>query len=275
MKNVLIVLGVIVAAAAIGAIWVISVKNGLIAADEEVNGHWSQIDTQLQRRVDLIPNLVATVKGYAKHEEKIFTGIADARSKLLAAKGPEEKAAASAEVTGALGRLLAIAENYPALRANENFVRLQDELAGTENRIAVARGRYNNAVKEYNRKIRQLEIEKVALSKEKDESSLKRLEALQQELAAEQANFNELKARWEEEKSEIGEAKNLKKDLEKAKFDLSVRFSEGDYKKASELQYKVIPELESRLHAIALSEKKEKLVNEVVDEEENNEEKIA
>ncbi len=155
MKSVLIFLGIIAAVAILGAGWVIAVKNGLIAADEEVNGHWSQIDTQLQRRVDLIPNLVSTVKGYAAHEEKIFTGIADARSKLLAAKGPEAKAAASAEVTGALGRLLAVAENYPALRANENFIRLQDELAGTENRIAVARGRYNNAVKAYNRKIRQ------------------------------------------------------------------------------------------------------------------------
>ena len=109
----------------------------------------------MQRRVDLIPNLVSTVKGYAAHEEKIFTGIADARSRLLAAKGPEAKAAASAEVTGALGRLLAVAENYPALRANENFIRLQDELAGTENRIAVARGRYNKSVKAFNSRIRQ------------------------------------------------------------------------------------------------------------------------
>ena len=121
---------------------------------------------------------------------------------------------------------------------------------------------------ESNRKIRQLEIEKVALSKEKDESSAKRLVALESELAAEQRHFDELKQRWEEEKSEISEAKTLKKDLEKARFDLSVRFSEGDYKKASELQYKIIPELESRLRAINVASKKEKLVNEIVDEEE-------
>ena len=121
---------------------------------------------------------------------------------------------------------------------------------------------------ESNRKIRQLEIEKVALSKEKDESSAKRLVALESELAAEQRHFDELKQRWEEEKSEISEAKTLKKDLEKARFDLSVRFSEGDYKKASELQYKTIPELESRLRAINVASKKEKLVNEIVDEEE-------
>ena len=155
MKTTWIVLAVLLAVAAGGAGWVISVRNGLIAADEEVNDQWAQIDTQLQRRVDLIPNLVSAVKGYMAHEEKIFTGIAEARSRLLTAKGPEAKASASAEVTGALGRLLAVAENYPQLKANENFIRLQDELAGTENRIAVARGRYNQAVKAYNRAIRQ------------------------------------------------------------------------------------------------------------------------
>ena len=121
---------------------------------------------------------------------------------------------------------------------------------------------------ESNRKIRQLEIEKVALSKEKDESSRKRLEALEMDLKDESEHFAELKKRWEEEKNEISEAKTLKKDLEKAKFDLSVRFSEGNYQKASELQYKVIPELEQKLHEIEVSSKKEKLVNEVVDEEE-------
>ena len=121
---------------------------------------------------------------------------------------------------------------------------------------------------ESNRKIRQLEIEKVALSKEKDESSRKRLEALEMDLKDESEHFAELKKRWEEEKNEISEAKTLKKDLEKAKFDLSVRFSEGNFQKASELQYKVIPELEQKLHEIEVSSKKEKLVNEVVDEEE-------
>ena len=155
MKTTWIVLAVLLAVAAGGAGWVISVRNGLIAADEEVNDQWAQIDTQLQRRLDLIPNLVSAVKGYMAHEEKIFTGIAEARGKLLAAQGPAQKAAAAADVTESLGRLLAVAENYPALRANENFIRLQDELAGTENRIAVARGRYNKAVKAFNSRIRQ------------------------------------------------------------------------------------------------------------------------
>ena len=121
---------------------------------------------------------------------------------------------------------------------------------------------------ESNRKIRQLEIEKVALAKEKDESSRRRLDALNAELDAESARFAELKKRWEEEKTEISEAKELKAKLEKAKFDLSVRFSEGNYQKASELQYKIIPELEGRLREIQASEKADKLVNEVVDEEE-------
>ena len=121
---------------------------------------------------------------------------------------------------------------------------------------------------ESNRRIRQLEIEKVALSKEKDDSSRKRLEALQMELDAEEARYEELRKRWESEKDEITEAKQLKAKLEKARFDLSVSFSEGDYRKASELQYKTIPELETRLHQIEVAEKSEKLVNEVVDEAE-------
>ena len=121
---------------------------------------------------------------------------------------------------------------------------------------------------ESNRKIRQLEIEKVALSKEKDEGSRKRLEALEKELAEEETTYNELMKRWEDEKNEISEAKQIKAKLEKARFDLSVRFSEGNYRAASELQYKTIPELESRLREIEVSSKNEKLVNEVVDEEE-------
>lgn len=155
MKKLLVVLGVVAVLALIAVCWSVSVRNDLIAADEKVNDGWAQIDTQLQRRNDLIPNLVSTVKGYAAHEDKIFTGIAEARGKLLAAQGPNAKAEASAEVTGALGRLLAIAENYPDLKANDNFVRLQDELAGTENRIAVARGRYNQTVRDFNQSIRQ------------------------------------------------------------------------------------------------------------------------
>ena len=135
--------------------WIISQRNALIALDEDVNEAWSNIDTDLQRRNDLIPNLVATVKGYATHEEEVFTGIADARGRLAGATTMQEKAEADAALTTGLGRLLAIAENYPELKANEGFLRLQDELAGTENRIKVTRKRYNEDVKRYNRTIRQ------------------------------------------------------------------------------------------------------------------------
>jgi LemA protein len=133
----------------------IGVKNGLIAKDEGVDADWAQIETQLQRRGDLIPNLVETVKGYAKHESKVFKDIANARSMLLAAKGPAKKAEADAVLTGALGRLLAVVEQYPNLKADNSFIRLQDELAGTENRIAVARKRYNDSVKIFNMSIKQ------------------------------------------------------------------------------------------------------------------------
>jgi len=150
--------GVIVVVAGLGLLAVafpIIVKNGLIEKDESVSEAWSQIDTQLQRRADLIPNLVSTVKGYAAHEKDIFKAVADARAKLMAANSPSMKAAASGLLNGALGRLLAVAENYPQLKADTNFARLQDELAGTENRIAVARTRYNQSVKLYNAAIRK------------------------------------------------------------------------------------------------------------------------
>ena len=133
----------------------IIVKNGLIAKDETVNEAWAQVEAQLQRRVDLIPNLVNTVKGYAKHEKEVFADVSNARSRLLAAKTPSEKADADSMLKSSLGRLLAIAENYPELKANQSFIRLQDELAGTENRIAVARSRYNSRVKEFNAAIRK------------------------------------------------------------------------------------------------------------------------
>lgn len=133
-----------------------SVYNGLINKDERVKQGWSDIEAQLQRRADLIPNLVSTVKGYAAHEDKIFTEVAAARSRLLAAQTPATKAEANNEVTSALGRLLAISENYPNLKADQTFIRLQDELAGTENRIAVARTRYNQAVTAFNTAIRAL-----------------------------------------------------------------------------------------------------------------------
>ncbi len=155
MKKVLWIIGAVAALIVIGVIFTISVKNGLIRQDEAVNENWAQIDTQLQRRADLIPNLVSTVKGYAAHEKEVLSAVADARSSLLSAKGPADKAGASAQMTSALGRLLAIAEKYPDLKANTTFQRLMDELAGTENRIAVARTRYNDAVKSYNQAIRQ------------------------------------------------------------------------------------------------------------------------
>ena len=124
--------------------------NSLVGKQQAVKNEFSNVDVQLQRRADLIPNLVSTVKGYTKHEEAVFGEIADARSKLLAAKSVDEKGDANAQVSGALGRLLALSENYPNLKADQQFKRLQDELAGTENRIAVARRDYNARVLDYN-----------------------------------------------------------------------------------------------------------------------------
>ena len=129
--------------------------NKFVGQDEAIKSQWAQVENQLQRRNDLIPNLVETVKGYAAHEEGVFKDVADARSRLLAAKSPEETIAAANQQTSALGRLLAIVENYPQLRANEQFNRLMDELSGTENRIAVERMRYNERVQEYNTARRQ------------------------------------------------------------------------------------------------------------------------
>ena len=128
----------------------VGVKNNLVAKDQAVKAAWSQVDIVLQRRADLIPNLVETVKGYAQQEVTVFGDIAKARSALLSAQTPSDKIAANGQLDGALGRLLLIVENYPQLKSNENFLRLQDELAGTENRIAVERKRYNDALQDYN-----------------------------------------------------------------------------------------------------------------------------
>ncbi|HLH06638.1 MAG TPA: LemA family protein [Terriglobales bacterium] len=125
-------------------------RNEMVRKRETVNAAWSQVDVVLQRRADLIPNLVETVKGYAAQEQKVFGDIAAARSQLLNSRTPSDKIAANGQLDSALGRLLAIVENYPQLKSNENFMRLQDELAGTENRIAVERRRYNQAVQDYN-----------------------------------------------------------------------------------------------------------------------------
>ena len=151
MNTTLIVVLVIIAAI---VIWIFSSYNGLVSMDENVNSMWSQIDNQLQRRADLIPNLVETVKGYASHEEKIFTEVTRAREKVVGAQGLKIKLG-NAELSGALSRLLAIVENYPTLKADANFMQLADELTGTENRISVTRMDYNNAVPLYNSKIRR------------------------------------------------------------------------------------------------------------------------
>jgi LemA protein len=129
--------------------------NRFVSQEEAVKTQWAQVQNQLQRRSDLIPNLVETVKGYAAHEEGVFKEIADARGRLLAAKTPSEAIEAANQQTSALGRLLAISESYPQLKANEQFNRLMDELSGTENRIAVERMRYNERVQEYNTARRQ------------------------------------------------------------------------------------------------------------------------
>jgi LemA protein len=129
--------------------------NTFVKQEEAVKAQWAQVENQLQRRNDLIPNLVETVKGYAQHEESVYKDIAEARSRLLAAKTPEESIAAANQQSSALGRLLAVVENYPQLKANEQFNRLMDELAGTENRLAVERMRYNERVQEYNTARRQ------------------------------------------------------------------------------------------------------------------------
>jgi LemA protein len=133
----------------------VSVKNTLVSKSEAVKSTWSQVDVVLQRRADLIPNLVETVKGYAKQEQTVFGDIAKARSQLLSSGTPEQKIAANQQLDGALGRLLLIVENYPQLKSNENFLRLQDELAGTENRIAVERKRYNDTLQDYNTYVQQ------------------------------------------------------------------------------------------------------------------------
>jgi LemA protein len=129
--------------------------NRLVGLRESVDAAWAQVENQLQRRNDLIPNLVETTKGFAQHEESVYKDIADARSQLLAAKSPDETIAAANRQTSALGRLLAVVENYPQLKANEQFNRLMDELSGAENRLAVARQRYNEAVQQYNTSRRQ------------------------------------------------------------------------------------------------------------------------
>jgi LemA protein len=153
-KGLIVIIIVVLIVLVVGGQY-IGVKNTLVSKNEAVKGAWSQVDIVLQRRADLIPNLVETVKGYAKQEQTVFDDIAKARSALLSARNPSDKIAANNQLDGALGRLLALSENYPQLKSNENFLRLQDELAGTENRIAVERKRYNDTLRDYNTYVQQ------------------------------------------------------------------------------------------------------------------------
>ncbi|MDO8283057.1 MAG: LemA family protein [Thermodesulfovibrionia bacterium] len=154
LKITLIVVGVIVVIGIMMAKWIIGGYNNAIAMDENVKGSWAQVENQLKRRYDLIPNLVETVKGYATHEKELFEHIADARTKYFSAGSVKEKINASNQLEGVLSRLLMLNEQYPQLKANENFMKLQDSLEGTENRIAVERMRYNEAVQLLNTYIR-------------------------------------------------------------------------------------------------------------------------
>ncbi len=153
MKILLIVLGVLLVLGLLFGVQVKNIYNDLYAQRESINGQWAQVDVALQRRADLIPNLVETVKGFAKQEKEIMESVANARAGLLNARTPQEKIEANGRLDSALGRLLLVVENYPNLKSNENFLRLQDELAGTENRIAVERRRYNEGVQKYNTSI--------------------------------------------------------------------------------------------------------------------------
>jgi LemA protein len=153
MKAALVVLGILLVVALIVGGKLTSTRNELVQQRESINGAWSQVDVDLQRRADLIPNLVSTVKGFAAQEKEVLNNIANARAGLLNARSPQEKINANAQLDSALGRLLVVVENYPQLKSNENFMRLQDELAGTENRIAVSRRRYNETVQRYNTSI--------------------------------------------------------------------------------------------------------------------------
>jgi len=154
MKKGLITVGVIIGIILVLVVMFSSTYNGLVSKKEEVDGKLADISVQLERRADLIPNLVSTVKGYASHETEVINSITTSREKLLSADSAEEMANANQDLTDAINNLLVIVENYPDLKANTNFIQLQDELAGTENRIAVSRSDYNDAVKDYNKTIK-------------------------------------------------------------------------------------------------------------------------
>lgn len=148
-KAVIAIIVILVLLLAFGGMY-IGAKNQMVAKNETIKSNWAQIDNVLQRRADLIPNLVETVKGIAQQEKDVFGAIANARAAMMGARSPQERIAANQQIESALGRLFVIVENYPQLKSNENFLRLQDELAGTENRIAVERKRYNDSIQDYN-----------------------------------------------------------------------------------------------------------------------------
>jgi len=161
-KTTLIVIGAVVLALIIPLLYLMGARNSLVRLDEQVKAAWAQVENQLQRRYDLIPNYVETVKGYAKHEKEVFLKVTEARSKVAGAGAISEKIAANNELSSALARLLVVVERYPDLKANVNFIRLQDELAGTENRISVERRRFNEMVRVYNTEIRSFPTNLVA-----------------------------------------------------------------------------------------------------------------
>ena len=156
MKGCLVAVGVLVLVALVAGLYVTGVYNGFVAQDELCNQAWANVESVLQRRFDLIPNLVNTVKGYAAHEQGILEEVTRLRSQWGEAKTPEAKAGVASMLEGAMGRLMVVVENYPELKANQNFIALQDELAGTENRINVERQRYNGAVQAYNVAVRKM-----------------------------------------------------------------------------------------------------------------------
>jgi len=159
-----IALAILIVGAIFVAMYVRATYNDLVGMQEQAKTAWAQVENQLQRRSDLIPNYVETVKGYAKQETTVFTAIADARARMAGARNPAETIAANNALESALSRLLVVVENYPELRSSENFMRLQDELAGTENRIATERMRYNEVVRDYNVRIRRFPANLVAAS---------------------------------------------------------------------------------------------------------------
>ena len=155
MKNSSKILIAIVAVIGVGAIWFTGTFNSFVTLSNEVDSQWANVESKLQRRVDLIPNLVNSVKGVMAQEKEVFTQIADARAKLGGASSVNEKVEASTELEGSLSRLLMVMENYPELKSNENVTQLMDELSGTENRISVERDRYNDVVKIFNNKVQR------------------------------------------------------------------------------------------------------------------------